>query len=198
MKKVIYIAACLIVIIGLGCFYKSWYSYEKRTDVQQEAPKTQESNTSASHENIYVESFDPNQSTSMKSTDVLQGSYPIEGDRGDRYAWVREDSKIYLKNINGKSIVVRGYIPFTYHQKASKVGEITIDFLVDGQSVQRLTVKEDKVFEQIIPFNLFSNLIKDNQCELDIHVSNEYIPANAGLSTDERELSMMVKYIGVK
>lgn len=197
LKKILLLTVSILIVVGLGFFYASWYDYEKEASGQQ-ASIPSPIQTPAAQEKIYVEKFDPNEKSAIQSTSVLQGSYSIEGDSGDRYAWVKQNSKILLKNVEGKSIVVKGYVPITSHQKANHVAEFSIDFVVDGQSVQKLTVNEDKLFEQIIPFDSIRSIVKSNECELEIKTNNQFVPASTGLGSDTRDLSMMIKYIGLK
>ncbi|KEQ27936.1 hypothetical protein [Paenibacillus tyrfis] len=198
MKRIVAFTTAILAIVVLGYFYSSWYSYEKNnTNSEKQAIEL----SKPADKLISVDSFDPNinwSNVTYRSTDVLQGSHPVEGETGNRYAWVKKDSKIELKNIRDKSIIVNGYVPFSSHQKASGVREVVIEFLINGQHIKRLEIHEDQSFEEEIPFQTFQNLVKDNQCLLEIHVNNEFIPSQAGLGSDSRELSMMVKFIGQK
>lgn len=199
LKKVLLLTCSIVAVVGLGFFYTSWYDYEKAGANQQiSSGPFSTADVTPVQEKIYVEKFDPNEQTSVQSTtNILQGSYSVEGDSGDRYVWVKQNSKILLKNVADKSIVVKGYVPYSSHQKASQVTNFTVDFLINGKVVNTLTIKEDKIFEQTIPFNSIANVMKGNECELEIITSNQFIPTNVGLGSDNRELSMMIKYIGI-
>ncbi|WP_025847891.1 hypothetical protein [Paenibacillus ehimensis] len=198
MKRIVVFTAAIVAIVVLGYFYSAWYSYEKKN---ANSEKQTNELSKPSDKLIAVDSFDPNMdwsNVSYRSTDVLQGSHPVEGETGKRYAWVKKDSKIELKNIKDKSIIVNGYVPFSSHQKASGVKEVVIEFRINGQHIKQLEIHEDESFEEEIQFENFQNLVKDNQCLLEIHINNEFIPSQAGLSSDTRELSMMMKFIGQK
>jgi hypothetical protein len=206
IKKFAYICISLALILSIGYFYRSWYLHERElvsAAINKQETSKPDSSASADSKKtpIVVTEFDPSGkfSENMKSTDVLNGSYPIEEENGKKQVWVRQNSFIYLKEAAGKKLVIQGFIPFSYHKKAhNELKEVVISVLVNGNELDRLAFNEDKQFEVVIDRDKLQSQTKDHDFLLDLKVSSEYIPSKIGSGNDERELAIIISSIRIK
>jgi predicted GH43/DUF377 family glycosyl hydrolase len=148
--------------------------------------------------------FDPNANWNkslVKSTDVLSGSYPIEGTGNSKYVWITNHANVtLLKQDSSKGIELRGYIPFSIFQKAyPNLKNIAVSVAINGK-LMKTAYADSK--NQAIDIRLtnqdISGIVSNNSFyDLSVNVSKEINPYLQGINKDRRTLSMIINYIGV-
>ena len=95
--------------------------------------------------------FDANddwETSSISSQDFILGSYPIEGEASNRYAWIAEEMSVCLKNNEDTDkIVIEGYIPMDMYQNVG-IENLVLTFYMDE------TVLVEKKFETAEVFQI--------------------------------------------
>lgn len=198
MKRVIWIVISCIVLFGIAQFYIAWYKHEQEIVALNglkapNAPTGQEKNKIDA-----VETFDPNEGID-NSTEILKGSYPIEDENGKKQAWVRKSSEIILKAEEGKDLHIQGYVPVSFHKKANvDLKEVELNVLVNGALLKKVAFQEDKSFDITLDETAFKDLIKGSDFEVELQTNSDYNPSKIQNSNDNRDLAMIINYIGLK
>jgi predicted GH43/DUF377 family glycosyl hydrolase len=139
----------------------------------------------------------------VKSTDILKGSYAIDGSPGGKTAWVGPNSHITLmvpELPKDAPLQIEGWVPAkmianTIHAS----GPQTISFSSHGKYIYSISVASDQVVNLTIPRVLINDSINESAyLELDISSNRSYIPSKFGIDNDKRDLSFIIKFIGFK
>ncbi|WP_322924136.1 hypothetical protein [Paenibacillus campi] len=131
----------------------------------------------------------------IKSTDILKGSYPIEGDNTNKFVWVGKESEITL--LNKKSpLQIKGYIPVSSHQKANpNEKEVTIKVFVDGKEVKSTAYTADSGIDITLDPASYSDWPTDDFIHLKLVSSSDFTPAKIGSGEDQRALAFILNSI---
>lgn len=154
-------------------------------------------------QNRNLSEFDANSEWGViraRSTDILRGSYGIEGEAGKRFTWVGPKASISLMpepNQNGKALVVRGWVPAKTVADLTKQSNSTSIFLVaKGQIIAKMNSSRDQEFVISVPYPDWWPLVTQGEnIDLEIHASRSFIPVQFGKSTDVRDLALMITTI---
>ncbi|WP_153100480.1 hypothetical protein [Paraburkholderia hayleyella] len=138
--------------------------------------------------------------TTVRSTDVLRGSFAIEGEPGKRQAWVGPQTHATLvvdKARQNKSLTVTGWIPATMISRALKTpGKVTLTLWVNGKKVASHDYSHDDTVQLSAPWSQVAPALGTSRfAEVEIRASRSFVPAQAGLSPDIRRLSFMIQTI---
>lgn len=129
----------------------------------------------------------------VSSMDFLKGSYEIEGEDTDPYAWCSDTIAVVLEQkANTEKIIVNGYLPMDLHQQIGKE-EVKLSFYLNGIFVQEKVFYESGIFE--IELEPSIEIRSNRYLELQIKASSYINPKEAQISEDQRTLSWMVKRI---
>jgi predicted GH43/DUF377 family glycosyl hydrolase len=136
----------------------------------------------------------------VKSTDILSGSYGIEGDAGKRFTWVGPKASISLlteSNQKEKALVVRGWIPAKEIADVTKQSTpTTISLITKGRTLSRINISKDQEFVISVPcFDLWQLFAPGEIIDLEINASKSFVPAQLGKSSDLRDLALMITAI---
>ena len=136
-----------------------------------------------------------------RSTDILLGSYRIEGKPDARVAWVKPEARITLQsefNQQDKALVVRGWVPATMIADVTKRSDpVLISLNVKGHllATQQYTKNEKMILS--VPASDWSQFVKPGEMfDVDIHSSRSFVPADFGRGADKRNLAFAVSHIG--
>ncbi len=142
-----------------------------------------------------ADNFDANDNWdtfAIASQDFILGSYPIEGETSNRYAWVTEEMSVCLKNKEDTDkIVIEGYVPMDMYQNIG-INNLLLTFYVNG------TVLVEKKFETA---EVFQIELDKTQFELDEYVTvsvkaSSYVNAyELKIGEDKRDLSWILHKI---
>lgn len=127
----------------------------------------------------------------VASTDVLFGSYEIEGDEESKSSWCSAITEVELQNNTDKSeLFITGWIPVNTIHGMNNVGEVTLRVYINDKLVKEQTFLEDMVFEFSIPKKNDSEVL-----DIRLEADSEIIPAECIDSSDERTLSYTLQCI---
>lgn len=137
---------------------------------------------------------------SVRSTDVLRGSFPIEGDENNRYAWVGPQSHITLvvnETDFGKALILRGWAPAAMITKATgQSAPQVISMAVSGKTYVRQAFTDDANFSLKIPWLAIGPAISgDGTLDLELRSNRSFVPADFGAGPDRRDISFSVRSI---
>jgi len=150
-----------------------------------------------------VAEFDANadwDKTPIRSTDVVRGSFPIEGDPGKRHAWVGPSTFFTFpieQTPSDKSLLVSGWVPAATIAKTTKMqGSDRISVVVNGAEVASKKFIDDDVFTISVPLKSVRVAARDaDYAEVEIRASRSMVPAEAGSSPDTRRLAFTLTSI---
>ncbi|ANB71483.1 hypothetical protein AYM40_03190 [Paraburkholderia phytofirmans OLGA172] len=150
-----------------------------------------------------VAEFDANadwDKTPIRSTDVVRGSFPIEGDPGKRHAWVGPSTFFTFpieQTPSDKSLLVSGWVPAATIAKTTKTqGSDRISVVVNGTEVASKEFIDDDVFTISVPLKSVRVAARDaDYAEVEIRASRSMVPAEAGSSPDTRRLAFTLTSI---
>lgn len=129
----------------------------------------------------------------ISSMDFLKGSYEIEGEESNRYAWCSDTVSIVLKQEKDtEKVIIDGYLPMDLHQKTGK-DEVKLFFYLNGELIQEKIFYESGLFE--VELEQSEKIRRDNYLELQIKASSYVNPKEKQISEDQRKLSWMVRRI---
>lgn len=132
----------------------------------------------------------------IPSTDVLKGSYAIEGDVGNQYVWCSDETNIVLNNTKSSNkITLSGYLPLELYQSAN-TKEVKFSFYINDILIKEETFQEAKQFE--IDLIKAAEVQDCDYLELKIKTSAYINPRKQHISLDERDLSFMLYKIEQK
>ncbi|MEX3972090.1 hypothetical protein [Paraburkholderia caribensis] len=139
--------------------------------------------------------------TPIHSTDLLRGSFTIEGDPGRRHAWVGPTSYITFPASamnKGGALQVNGWVPAAKISAATKSSEKDqISVVVNGKSVASKEFTTDDAFEISVPVDTVRASVGDNDfIEVTLQATRSFVPAEVGLGPDKRRLALTVSAIG--
>lgn len=140
--------------------------------------------------------FDPNVTDEIfltSSSDFLRGSYEIEGEQPNRFAWCTDNVSLVLRNeTTANHIYIKGYIPLDLHQSAGR-DVVRLSFYINGKKIEEKSFYKSEEFEE----ELFKDDITTDQeyLLLEIIASSCVVPKDCGASEDERVLSWIVNEI---
>jgi predicted GH43/DUF377 family glycosyl hydrolase len=145
-------------------------------------------------------SFDANaewSKTKIHSTDVLNGSFPIEGEPGKRHAWIGPSAAIALvlgESQQNKDLSISGWVPAALiSSKTKNKVPMRVDVLVNGKTVTSRTFAGDDLFALTAPWAAVENALHGSDiANVEIHSSKFMIPADTDGSPDRRALSMQI------
>jgi hypothetical protein len=143
--------------------------------------------------------FDPAEwrSSRVASTDVLRGSYPIEGHGRARYAWVGGEARIALAAKEAGDLRVRGYVPLDLHRRAGAEA-VTISLFVNERRVRSLVAEGDGRIDIRVTARELPGAVGDEFLDVRIAVSHVVRPREVGVGPDARALGMVVSFIGLE
>lgn len=155
-------------------------------------------------QNRNISAFDANadwEQIPAQSTDILHGSYRIEGEPEKRVAWVGPLARITLQmglNPHDKALVVRGWVPATMIvDVTNQPGSITISLVVKNQTLATKKFTKNEMMALSVPLSYVSRLVLPGEgFDLDIHSSRSFVPAEFGRGGDKRDLAFAVSRIG--
>lgn len=142
--------------------------------------------------------------SSVKSTDVLSGSYEIEGDAGNRSSWVGPKSSITLatvdssgKSLVGKTLVIEGWVPAAMMANTTKQnGPQTISISVNSKIIAKQSFNTDDTFTLSVPWADVDHLIgADGSLDIELSSDRSFVPAKYSNSNDARDLAYKVTRI---
>lgn len=132
----------------------------------------------------------------IPSTDVLKGSYAIEGDTGNQYVWCSDETNIVLNNTKSSNkIAISGYLPMELYQSAN-TKEIKFLFYINDILIKEEIFQEAKQFE--IDLIKAAEVQDCDYLELKIKTSAYVNPRKQHISLDERDLSFILYKIEQK
>ncbi|TDK66524.1 hypothetical protein E2I14_08645 [Sapientia aquatica] len=152
-------------------------------------------------------SFDANSDWSrslVKSTDVLLGSFEIEGDLGKRSTWLGPKAHLTLattdhagNSMAGKPIIVEGWAPAQFiSSKTGQYEPLTISISINGKIAAKRTFVSDDMFRIEILWPEIAQLLDHTGfVEMDMSADRAIVPAQFGVSKDSRNLSFKVTRI---
>lgn len=132
----------------------------------------------------------------VSSKDFLKGSYDIEGEKNDKYAWISDEASVMLSNISGADkIVIKGYMPLEMHKKTG-VEQVELYFYINSELQKSHLFTSSEFFEiELIKPDEFK---ESESFEVKIQASSVVNPKNSMISEDERDLSCMLFQIEQK
>ncbi|KYH34470.1 hypothetical protein CLTEP_16220 [Clostridium tepidiprofundi DSM 19306] len=153
--------------------------------------------------NSVLNEFDVNYPWKEKGIDskkVLVGSYDITKENGKNQMWIGKEASITLSSEKSfKYLNIKGWIPVSMHKKINNIQDVSIKFYINDKEIKQLKFKEDKLVNEKIEYEKIKDIIGDNkQFCFKIQVSSSYNPKKEGINDDERDLSMIIDYIGEK
>lgn len=151
-------------------------------------------------QNRDMAAFDPNSdwnATPVASTDILRGSYGIEGEPGQRWAWAGPSCAatfVVGENQKDKSLVLRGWIPAdAIRQFSGGRKPVTVTMKIGTQRVERQSFTTNSSFAMVVPWSKIYRLAdNDGLLEIDIRTSGSFIPAKHGNNPDVRDLAVKI------
>lgn len=154
-------------------------------------------------QNRDITGFDANSdwsTSAVKSTDVLRGSYGIEGEAGKRYAWVGPTAYITLyadPSVSGKMLTVEGWAPAELIARSTQqAGPQTIAIIANGKTIAKRSFTKDDPFVLTTPWGEIDPLLADKDTlDLEIKSDRSFVPSRYGDSPDVRDLALIVKRI---
>ncbi len=130
-------------------------------------------------------------SSSIKSTDVLKGSYEIERGDSSSYVWLDSESGIVLsKAKESNTLKIQGYLSMDMYKQAGK-DKVSIAVSINGTERFSMEYTESEGIYIEIPLEE----ITDDYFEVSIKASDYINGKNEGISEDERNLSWILNKI---
>ncbi len=136
----------------------------------------------------------------VKSTDVVRGSYGIEGEVGRRFTWLGAKSYTTLtvdESFVGKALMVEGWVPAeTISISTKQPKPQTISIIVRGKTIaKQVFIKDAKLFLNI-PWSEIKPLLgSDGTLDLEIKSDRSFIPSRHSDSKDNRNLALILMSI---
>ncbi|MEO6202913.1 MAG: hypothetical protein ABIU05_19130 [Nitrospirales bacterium] len=136
-----------------------------------------------------------------KPSEILQGSYGIEGEPNKHLIWVGPKALITLQpesKQQDKELVVRGWVPGTMIAQVTKQADpIVISLVVKGQTLAKSTSSRDEMIDISVPWSNLQPLFTSGQVgfDLEIYTSRSFVPAEFGRGKDTRDLAFAVSSI---
>jgi hypothetical protein len=128
---------------------------------------------------------------SVRSTDVLIGSYPIETTQGRKFAWIGPTAKIALPFTGSeKNLNITGWIPFDEHRVRNGVRELIVEVLAGGRKLGDMRFDKQETFER--SFSL-AGASRDQNGNLIVELKSNSVLAPT--QSDLRSLSIVVSKI---
>jgi predicted GH43/DUF377 family glycosyl hydrolase len=136
----------------------------------------------------------------VKPTDILSGSYGIDGETGKRFTWVGPKSHISLipeQDQKDKALVVRGWVPEKLMTDTTKQsGPNVISLIAKGQTLASINVTSDEAIALSVPWSDLQRISAPGEVlNLEINASRSFIPAQFGESQDKRDLALIITTI---
>lgn len=135
----------------------------------------------------------------VPSPDVLSGSYPIEGNSSNKFVWIQEHANIVLlRSDSSRGIEVRGYLPFSMYKNAyPQLKQVEITVSINGHKIKRVNENQDaEVNIKIGRQDIDKNVSSGSFYHLSIDVNKQVNTRALGIGKDDRNLAMIVSYIG--
>jgi hypothetical protein len=142
--------------------------------------------------------FDANdnwQASKLVSTDILRGSYPLEGDPGKQYAWLSNLASLTLvPKFPPKRLIIDYNYPLdTLSKSDPRFSKMEIELFVNGRKVTARTIDKDGS-DQIAADVSQLAISAGDDVEIHIVADKALMPSAHGLN-DKRLLSMIVSKI---
>lgn len=136
----------------------------------------------------------------VKSTDVVRGSYGIEGDAGRRFAWLGAESYMTLtvdESVVGKVLKVEGWVPAETISIATKQTKPqTISIIVRGKIIAKQAYTKDGKLFLSVPWSKIEPLLgSEGTLDLEIKSDKSFIPSRHSDSKDNRNLALVLTSI---
>lgn len=127
----------------------------------------------------------------IASTEMIAGSYPLEGEAGSQTAWVSERTSVVLQNDpDADMIAISGYLPMNLFNQA-RIDEVSIHAYINRIEAGSYTAKESGTFQILIS----KDVLDSDYLLLEMNTSAYVNPKAEGLGVDERNLCWLLDSI---
>lgn len=127
----------------------------------------------------------------IASTEMIAGSYPLEGEAGSKTAWVSERTSVVLQNDpDADMIAISGYLPMNLFNQA-RIDEVSIHAYINRIGAGSYTAKESGTFQILIS----KDVLDSDYLLLEMNTSAYVNPKAEGLGVDESNLCWLLDSI---
>lgn len=127
----------------------------------------------------------------IPSTEILAGSYPLEGETGSKTAWVSELVGVVLQNApEADMITISGYLPMNLFNQVG-IDQVSIYAYINGIKVGSYTTDESGSFQ----IHISKEAVDSDYLLLEIFTSEYVNPKEEGIGVDERNLCWILNSI---
>lgn len=127
----------------------------------------------------------------INSTEMIAGSYPLEGEAGSKTAWVSERTSIVLQNDpDADMIAISGYLPMNLFNQAG-IDEVRIHAYINRVGAGSYTATESGAFQILISIEALDS----DYLLLEMNTSAYVNPKAEGLGVDGRNLCWLLDSI---